>query len=155
MRYDPGRDLRWLLLRPWVGVPRLIQVLWTLGGLVLVLLFRGGSPDAAVQQQLARRILNTLTGLGPCFIKVGQALSTRPDLVRRDWLEELTKLQDNLPSFSHSIALARIEEELGAPAHELFAEFPDEPLTIQHDVKKHGSTSRYFHFYFELRVSLL
>ena len=128
MRYDPGRDLRWLLLRPWVGVPRLIQVLWTLGGLVLVLLFRGGSPDAAVQQQLARRILNTLTGLGPCFIKVGQALSTRPDLVRRDWLEELTKLQDNLPSFSHSIALARIEEELGAPAHELFAEFPDVPI---------------------------
>ena len=38
MRYDPGRDLRWLLLRPWVAIPRLIQVLWTLGGLILVLL---------------------------------------------------------------------------------------------------------------------
>ena len=82
----------------------------------------------AVQQGLARRILNTLTGLGPCFIKLGQALSTRPDLVRRDWLEELTRLQDDLPAFPHATALACIREELGAPAEELFEEFPDTPI---------------------------
>ena len=128
MRYDPGRDLRWLLLRPWIAIPRLIQVLWSLGGLALVLLLQGGSSDSAVQQRLARRILNTLTGLGPCFIKVGQALSTRPDLVRRDWLEELTRLQDDLPAFPHALALERIEQELGAPAHELFDAFPDGPI---------------------------
>ena len=128
MQYNPGRDFRWLLLRPWVLIPRLIQVLWTLGGLVLVLLFRGGSKSSDVQQQVARSILNTLTGLGPCFIKVGQALSTRPDLVRRDWLEELTSLQDDLPSFPHAQALERIEQELGAPADQLFAEFPEEPI---------------------------
>ena len=128
MHYNPGRDFRWLLLRPWVLIPRLLQVLWTLGGLVLILLLRGGSKSAEVQQQLARSILNTLTGLGPCFIKVGQALSTRPDLVRRDWLEELTRLQDDLPSFPHALALERIEQELGAPADQLFAEFPDEPI---------------------------
>ena len=128
MRYDPGRDLRWLLLRPWIAIPRLIQVLWSLGGLVLVLLLQGGSSDSAVQQRLARRILNTLTGLGPCFIKVGQALSTRPDLVRRDWLEELARLQDDLPAFPHALALERIEQELGAPAHELFDDFPDAPI---------------------------
>ncbi len=128
MRYDPGRDLRWLLLRPWIAIPRLIQVLWSLGGLVLVLLLQGGSSDSAVQQRLARRILNTLTGLGPCFIKVGQALSTRPDLVRRDWLEELTRLQDDLPAFPHALALERIEQELGAPAYELFDAFPDAPI---------------------------
>ena len=128
MRYDPGRDLRWLLLRPWIAIPRLIQVLWSLGGLVLVLLIQGGSSESGVQQRLARRILNTLTGLGPCFIKVGQALSTRPDLVRRDWLDELTRLQDDLPAFPHALALERIEQELGAPAHELFAEFPDAPI---------------------------
>ena len=128
MRYDPGRDLRWLLLRPWIAIPRLIQVLWSLGGLVLVLLLQGGSSDSAVQQRLARRILNTLTGLGPCFIKVGQALSTRPDLVRRDWLEELTRLQDDRPAFPHALALERIEQALGAPAHELFDEFPDAPI---------------------------
>ena len=38
MRYDPGRDLGWLLLRPWVAIPRLVQVLLSLAGLVLVLL---------------------------------------------------------------------------------------------------------------------
>ena len=99
MQYNSGRDFWWLLLRPWIAIPRLIQVLWTLSGLVIVLLLRGSSSDAEVQRGLARRILNTLTGLGPCFIKLGQALSTRPDLVRRDWLEELTRLQDDLPSF--------------------------------------------------------
>ena len=128
MQYNSGRDFRWLLLRPWVFIPRLLQVLWTLGGLVLVLLLRGGSKSSEVQLKLAKGILNTLTGLGPCFIKVGQALSTRPDLVRRDWLDELTRLQDDLPSFPHALALERIEQELGAPAHELFADFPSEPI---------------------------
>ena len=128
MRYDPGRDLRWLLLRPWVSIPRFVHVVWSLAGLVLVLLFQAGSRDTAVQRKLASRILNTLTGLGPCFIKLGQALSTRPDLVRRDWLDELTRLQDDLPAFSHAIALATIEEDLGAPASELFEDFPDAPI---------------------------
>ena len=48
--------------------------------------------------------------------------------MRRDWLEELTRLQDDLPAFPHAVALERIEEELGAPAHELFEEFPDQPI---------------------------
>ena len=128
MQYDSGRDFWWLLLRPWIAIPRLIQVLWTLSGLVIVLLLRGSSSDADVQRGLARRILNTLTGLGPCFIKLGQALSTRPDLVRRDWLEELTRMQDDLPAFPHAIALSRIEQELGAPADQLFEEFPSVPI---------------------------
>ncbi len=127
-RYEPGRDLRWLLLRPWVLVSRLTVVLWQLGSLALVLVVQGSSSNARVQEQLGRRILTTLTELGPCFIKVGQALSTRPDLVRRDWLEQLTQLQDNLPAFPHATALATIERELGAPADELFEQFPDYPV---------------------------
>ena len=127
-RYDPGRDLRWLLLRPWVLVSRVIVVLWQLGTLALVLVVQGNSTSTGVQQQLGKRILTTLTELGPCFIKVGQALSTRPDLVRRDWLEQLTQLQDNLPAFPHAIALATIERELGAPADQLFEQFPDYPV---------------------------
>ena len=59
---------------------------------------------------------------------MGQALSTRPDLIRQDWLTELTNLQDNLPAFDHKIALKIIEEELGSPANELFEEFPDSPI---------------------------
>jgi predicted unusual protein kinase regulating ubiquinone biosynthesis (AarF/ABC1/UbiB family) len=126
--YNPNRDLRWLLLRPWILVSRLLVVLTQLLTLAIALVVQGNSSDAAVQKRLAGRILRTLTNLGPCFIKVGQALSTRPDLVRRDWLDQLTRLQDDLPAFDHAIALATIEAELGAPAHELFAEFPDYPV---------------------------
>jgi len=126
--YSPGRDLRWLLLRPWVLVGRLVEVLWQLGSLAMVLVIQGSSPKPDVQRRLAQKILATLTGLGPCFIKVGQALSTRPDLVRRDWLEQLTQLQDNLPPFPHAIALATIEQELGGPADQLFEHFPGHPV---------------------------
>ena len=55
-------------------------------------------------------------------------MSIRPDLVRQDWLAELTNLQDNLPPFEHKIALKIIKEELGSPADELFEDFPDEPI---------------------------
>ena len=126
--YDPQADLRWLLLRPWILISRLLVVLWQLGTLALVLVSQSRSRDPRLQQRLARRILTTLSGLGPCFIKVGQALSTRPDLVRRDWLEELTRLQDDLPAFDHATALKVIETELGAPAESLFEEFPDYPM---------------------------
>ena len=126
--YNPGRDLRWLLLRPWILLSRLLVVLSQLLGLAVALVVQGNSRDSKVQERLAERILRTLTNLGPCFIKVGQALSTRPDLVRRDWLDQLTRLQDDLPSFDHAIALATIEAELGAPAHEQFTHFTDYPV---------------------------
>jgi predicted unusual protein kinase regulating ubiquinone biosynthesis (AarF/ABC1/UbiB family) len=109
-------------------VGRLLVVVWQLSGLALVLVVQGGSEDAAVQRRLGRRLLNTLTSLGPCFIKLGQALSTRPDLVRRDWLDQLTRLQDDLPAFDHNRALATIAEDLGSPAEHLFASFPDHPV---------------------------
>ena len=128
IRYDPGADLRWLLLRPWLLLSRLVVVLWQLLSLALVLVVQGNSRDPKVQQRLGKRIFTTLTQLGPCFIKVGQALSTRPDLVRRDWLDQLTQLQDNLPAFPHAIALRTIEQELGAPVQQLFEEFPDYPV---------------------------
>ncbi len=128
MRYNPNRDLVWLILRPWVWVPRLFQIIISLLLLSLRLIIYGSSPEAKIQKDLARRLLTTLTDLGPCFIKVGQALSTRPDLIRRDWLDELTNLQDNLPPFSHEKARRILEEELGSTTDELFREFPDESI---------------------------
>ncbi len=107
---------------------RLLVVLWQLGRLSLTLLSQGSSKDPQVQKRLGILLLKTLTNLGPCFIKLGQALSTRPDLVNRDWLEQLTRLQDDLPSFDHDIALATIEHQLGAPASNLFAIFPGKPI---------------------------
>nr|YP_002049412.1 possible kinase [Paulinella chromatophora]ACB43202.1 possible kinase [Paulinella chromatophora] len=128
LHYNSRIDFQWLLMRPWMFFGRLIKVLITLSGLAFGLASQASSNDPEVQKRLGRRLLMTLAGLGPCFIKLGQALSTRPDLLRRDWLDELTNLQDNLPAFDHRIALRTIYEELGAPADELFEEFPPKPI---------------------------
>jgi len=127
-KYSAKGDLIWLMLRPWIFIPRVLYILLTVVFLFLRILFQGNSKNQNVQKNLSKYLFDVITNLGPCFIKLGQALSTRPDLVRQDWLTELTNLQDNLPAFDHKIALNIIEEELGAPAHELFDEFPDSPI---------------------------
>ncbi len=76
----------------------------------------------------ATQLLKILTKLGPAYIKIGQALSTRPDLVPPLYLERLTELQDQIPPFSNKIAFRFIEEELGAPPSDLYAELSDRPL---------------------------
>lgn len=63
----------------------------------------------------------------PTFIKVGQALSTRPDLICPDYLEELTLLQDKLPPFANEIAIAIIERDLRLNLGDIFAEFSPQP----------------------------
>ncbi len=127
-KYSAKGDLIWLLLRPWIFIPRVLYILLTFIFLFLRLLFQGNSKNKNVQKNISKYLFDVITDLGPCFIKLGQALSTRPDLVRQDWLTELTNLQDNLPPFDHKIALKIIEDELGAPAEELFDEFPDRPI---------------------------
>jgi len=127
-KYSVKDDLIWLILRPWIFIPRVLYILLTFIFLFLRILFQGNSKNKNVQKNLSKYLFDVITDLGPCFIKLGQALSTRPDLVRQDWLTELTKLQDNLPAFDHKIALKIIEEELGAPPNELFDEFPDSPI---------------------------
>ena len=126
--YSAKGDLIWLILRPWIFIPRVLYILLTFIFLFLRILFQGNSKNKNVQKNLSKYLFDVITVLGPCFIKLGQALSTRPDLVRQDWLTELTNLQDNLPAFDHKIALKIIEEELGAPPNELFDEFPDSPI---------------------------
>jgi predicted unusual protein kinase regulating ubiquinone biosynthesis (AarF/ABC1/UbiB family) len=59
---------------------------------------------------------------------VGQALSTRPDLVRKDFLDELIKLQDQLPPFDNAIAFSIIETELGRPIKEIFSQISPQPV---------------------------
>ena len=68
-----------------------------------------------------------LTALGPAYIKFGQILSTRPDVVGPDLAQELRVLQDKLPPFSRAEAMKAIEAELGRPATEIFSEF-SEPI---------------------------
>ncbi|CAL5196080.1 unnamed protein product [Lathyrus oleraceus] len=66
--------------------------------------------------------------LGPTFIKLGQLSSTRSDLFPLEFVDELAKLQDNVPAFSPKKARGFIESELGAPINVLFKEFEDQPI---------------------------
>lgn len=66
-----------------------------------------------------------LSALGPAYIKFGQVLSTRPDMVGDDLALQLRVLQDKLPAFSTDIAKTTVTEELGRPADEIFSEFSD------------------------------
>jgi ubiquinone biosynthesis protein len=76
----------------------------------------------------AERLRLALEELGPIFIKFGQALSTRRDLLPSDIADELAKLQDRVPPFPGEQARAAIEASFGKPLSELFSEFELEPL---------------------------
>ncbi len=84
--------------------------------------------EPTVPYTRARRIRLALESLGPTFIKFGQVVSTRPDVVPPDVVAELEKLQENVPPFPAEQAVAEIERELGADIHSLFAEFEHTPL---------------------------
>jgi len=70
-------------------------------------------------------VTRALSALGPAYIKFGQVLSTRPDLVGDDLAVQLRVLQDKLPPFAIEVAKATIQEELGQPTDEIFSEFSE------------------------------
>lgn len=76
----------------------------------------------------AKRLVLALEELGPTFIKIGQFLSTRPDLIPPDFIEELKKLQDEVPSFGFDKVKAQIESELDASIEDIFPEFSEKPV---------------------------
>lgn len=80
------------------------------------------------QRRRAIQLREILTNLGPAYIKVGQALSTRPDLVPPIFLEELAILQDQLPPFPNEVAYQFIEEELGDRPEAIYAELSPQPV---------------------------
>lgn len=80
------------------------------------------------EQQRAVQLRKTITKLGPAYIKVGQALSTRPDLLTAIYMEELACLQDQLPPFPTELAFQFIKEELNASPYELYAEISAQPV---------------------------
>jgi len=74
------------------------------------------------------RLRRALEALGPIFVKFGQVLSTRRDLLPADLADELAKLQDRVPPFPAELALAEVERALGKPVAELFERFEREPV---------------------------
>lgn len=75
-----------------------------------------------------KRLRLALESLGPIFVKFGQVLSTRPDLIPAAYAKELASLQDNVPPFDGKIAIEQIESGLGKPITELFADFNPNPV---------------------------
>lgn len=85
--------------------------------------------DQAIERlSPAVRVRRALEELGPTYIKLGQLLSTRPDLLPAEVITELSKLLDDVPPFPADIAIRRIETELGRPLEELFAQFEPTPI---------------------------
>lgn len=76
----------------------------------------------------AAKFRKTLIRLGPFYIKLGQALSTRPDILPSTYCQELAKLQDKIPPFPSKVAIQSIESQLGAPISRLFANISSEPI---------------------------
>ncbi|BAU05668.1 ABC1 kinase family protein [Fischerella sp. NIES-3754] len=129
LRYNPENIATYYSSRPLKVLRRIITVLTP------AIRFAFGiwwdSKRGIVVKNDRRRAIQLrqiLTRLGPAYIKIGQALSTRPDLVPPTYLEELTQLQDKLPPFPNEIAYQFIQEELGAPPQEIYTELSSEPI---------------------------
>ena len=132
LSYDPAA-----ITRIYTGHPqRLFRRLWqTLVPIGLYLLgvgfdwLTGRLKATEVARSRAKEAADLVASLGPAFIKAGQALSTRPDIVPPLLLEELAQLQDQLPGFDSALAMACIEEDLGAAVLDIYEQLDAEPIS--------------------------
>ena len=98
-------------------------------------------PRRRTEGRLGERIANALEELGPAFIKFGQSLSTRSDLIGETVAADLGRLRDRLPPFPAEKARATIESELGKPVAQLYAAFEDEPVAAASIAQVHFATT--------------
>lgn len=96
-------------------------------------------PRKALPLTRGARLRLALEELGPIFIKFGQLLSTRRDLLPADIADELAKLQDQVPPFDPAQSLALIEAQLGAKVGDVFARFDAQPLASASVAQVHGA----------------
>ncbi|KHM99321.1 Putative aarF domain-containing protein kinase, chloroplastic [Glycine soja] len=106
-----------------------VEIVWNLGlyWSNLVYDFLVGRDEEVVPYR-ARQLRNLLCDLGPSFIKAGQVLANRPDIIREDYMNELCILQDDVPSFPNEIAFRIIEEDLGQPLEAVFSKISSETI---------------------------
>ncbi|ACK65374.1 ABC-1 domain protein [Rippkaea orientalis PCC 8801] len=125
----PPKSLRWQrataspLVRQWEIFGFTFQFIFALGWDKLV-----GNYSPKRRHSRARWLVKKLLELGPTFIKIGQSLSTRADLIPLEYIQELSQLQDRVPPFSSEEAIAVIESELGKSINDLFLYFEATPL---------------------------
>ncbi|XP_021738874.1 protein ACTIVITY OF BC1 COMPLEX KINASE 1, chloroplastic-like [Chenopodium quinoa] len=110
-------------------VERGVEIVWNLGlyWATLSYDFFVGRDEEVVPYR-ARQLRNLLCDLGPSFIKAGQVLASRPDIIREDYMNELCILQDDVPPFPNQVAFKIIEEDLGQPLEAIFSKISS--LTI-------------------------
>lgn len=117
--------------QPFQVALRAAEVLSKLGAFGLTLFLdqqKGDSESSAKRRARAVELRTILTRLGPTFVKIGQGLSTRPDLCPTEYLEELSELQDSLPTFPDEEAFACIEKELGIPLDSMYSAMSPSPI---------------------------
>lgn len=130
--YDPVALSDFFKKRPKSVLTRIFQLASVGGGLAAKLALDAATgrtkkdPDLEIKR--AGEIRDTITSLGPFYIKIGQALSIRPDILSPRSMVELQKLCDKVPSYDSGVAFATIERELGKPVNELFEEITPEPV---------------------------
>lgn len=128
-QYNPDAIARYYRYRPWLAWGRLLRIIFSFASFILSLKWDEWQNQVEQNQgKRATQLRELLTHFGPTFIKVGQALSTRPDLIRKDFLAELVKLQDQLPAFDHNLAQNIIETELERSIDEIFSELSPKPV---------------------------
>ncbi|XP_047972481.1 protein ACTIVITY OF BC1 COMPLEX KINASE 1, chloroplastic-like [Salvia hispanica] len=110
-------------------VGRGVQIVWNLGFYWSTLMydFLVGRDEEVVPFR-ARQLRNLLCDLGPSFIKAGQVLANRPDIIREDYMNELCILQDDVPPFPNQVAFGIIEEELGQPLEAVFSKISSQTI---------------------------
>jgi predicted unusual protein kinase regulating ubiquinone biosynthesis (AarF/ABC1/UbiB family) len=109
---------------------RQAKILQALGNILMSLStdFLLGNDRLPQQRRQAQKLVNTLISLGPTFIKMGQTISTRVDLLPPAYVEALSQLQDRVPPFATTVAVKIIETELGRPLGEIYREFEPRPI---------------------------
>jgi ubiquinone biosynthesis protein len=132
---------------------RLLRITWVLGRYDALFLLEdaniapfvtwiaGLAPRRRGLGRPGERLAAALQVLGPSFIKFGQALSTRPDLVGDDVAQELSELQDRLPPFSSKQAMDIIAREFERPLEEIFSEFDIKPVAAASIAQVHFATT--------------
>ena len=128
-KYDPAVAEKVLFRQPNRWVIRNVQIALPLGSWAAGVVFDVVTgQEKRNRKSRARQLLRTISDLGPAIIKAGQALSSRSDLLPREYLDELQNLQDNVPVFPNDKAFATVEEELGEEFGEMFELIGTDPV---------------------------